>query len=160
MVCCIYFTRSFAPFPQEDPCLRYTLVSDSWRNKDFNSSTLAEYKCDSTLSKKWLRFVGIAGDIMVQSSVPEYRSGTQCSIYLNFTHPDTVYETLTGSAYCQWEGNAQYVHFIDVMEMACSGGFYVYKVQDLPCEPGLKTGISLSEYPSLRLSDPELGWSG
>ncbi|XP_072561322.1 adhesion G protein-coupled receptor E3-like [Paramormyrops kingsleyae] len=127
----------------EDPCLQYTLVSDSWRNKDFTSSTLAKYKCDDGLSNKWLRFVGIAGDIIVQSSVPENRSGTQCSIYMNFTHPDIVYETLTGSAYCRWKGNAHYVHFIGVMETACSGGFYVYKLPKIPCLQGLNTGISL-----------------
>ncbi|XP_048847539.1 adhesion G protein-coupled receptor E2-like [Brienomyrus brachyistius] len=126
-----------------DPCLQYTLLNDSWRNKDFNSSTLAVYKCDDALSNKWLRFVGIAGDIMVQKNVSEYHSGTQCSIYLNFIHPDTVYETLTGSAYCQWKGNAQYVHFMNVMETACFGGFYVYMIPEILCTDRLYTGISL-----------------
>ena len=117
-----------------DGCQNYTVLSDPTRAVSYVGS--GNLQCDMTLQANWYRFVGQAGDRMLNYCPSDagmrYRCQTMLAGWLNGQHPRVqdgeVTRTVCYSYYfhygcCHWSNN---------VKVKNCGNYYVYRLIGTP----------------------------
>nr|XP_020821077.1 pancreatic secretory granule membrane major glycoprotein GP2 [Phascolarctos cinereus] len=129
-----------------DPCDNYTTLVEAWRS--FNETDNRK-ECDSD-KEGWYRFSGSGGVRIPEVCVPVNRCGTDAPLWLNGTHPSEEEGIVSYTACAHWSNNCCLWNTV-VKVKACTGGFYVYKLNGTPvCDLAYCTDPSTTD-----LSEPE-----
>ncbi|XP_072454079.1 pancreatic secretory granule membrane major glycoprotein GP2-like [Notamacropus eugenii] len=110
-----------------DPCDNYTTLVESWRSLNQTSD---DKTCDSD-KEGWYRFSGPGGVRIPEECVPNHRCGTDAPMWLNGTHPSKEEGIVNLTACAHWSNNCCLWNTV-VQVKACTGGFYVYKLNGTP----------------------------
>ncbi|XP_055994789.1 pancreatic secretory granule membrane major glycoprotein GP2 [Sorex fumeus] len=111
-----------------DPCDNHLILNDPTRSTDFEAGD--EPKCDKDLIG-WYRFMGDGGVRLPETCVPVFQCDTLAPMWLNGLHP-TVNEGIVSRKTCaHWSGNCC-LWESEVLVKACTGGYFVYKLQGTP----------------------------
>ncbi|XP_068952074.1 pancreatic secretory granule membrane major glycoprotein GP2 [Petaurus breviceps papuanus] len=110
-----------------DPCDNYTTLVEDWRSLDQRNNQKA---CDND-KEGWYRFSGPGGVRMPEKCVPVNRCGTDAPLWLNGTHPSKEEGIVSLRACAHWSNNCCLWNTV-VKVKACTGGFYVYKLNTTP----------------------------
>ncbi|KAI1884488.1 hypothetical protein AGOR_G00226900 [Albula goreensis] len=123
LVCCFCF----------DPCVNHTVLSDPWRNIKYYSGSFPGYPlCDSHLSGLWVRFTGIAGDMITERCIWLNACGSKYCLGLSVTHPKIGEGIIKGMAHFSVEGNCTETSY-EIEVLACSKEYYVYRLPNITC---------------------------
>ncbi|XP_036597009.1 pancreatic secretory granule membrane major glycoprotein GP2 [Trichosurus vulpecula] len=110
-----------------DPCDNYTTLVEAWRSLDQISDGK---ECDVD-KEGWYRFSGPGGVRIPEKCVSTNRCGTDAPMWLNGTHPSKEEGIVSHTACAHWSNNCCFWNTV-VKVKACTGGFYVYKLNGTP----------------------------
>uniref|UniRef100_A0A4X2JR74 ZP domain-containing protein n=2 Tax=Vombatus ursinus TaxID=29139 RepID=A0A4X2JR74_VOMUR len=110
-----------------DPCDNYTTLVEAWRSLNEMDNRRA---CD-TNKEGWYRFSGPGGVRIPEKCVSVNRCGTDAPVWLNGTHPSKEEGIVSRTACAHWSNNCCLWNMV-VKVKACTGGFYVYKLNATP----------------------------
>ncbi|XP_054992159.1 pancreatic secretory granule membrane major glycoprotein GP2 [Sorex araneus] len=111
-----------------DPCNAHSVLDDPTRSTEVEAGD--EPKCDKDLIG-WYRFMGAGGVRLPETCVPMFQCDTLAPMWLNGQHP-TVNEGIVSRKTCAHWSNNCCLWEREVQVKACSGGYYVYKLQGTP----------------------------
>ncbi|KAM4631553.1 uromodulin-like [Discoglossus pictus] len=116
-----------------DPCSNYAVIDEEWRSisyRHYYYGYAYNYRCDYHL-KGWYRFQGRNDQQIPEYCVPVNSCGTQSPMWLNGEHPTIMDGVVNRTVCANWDGHCC-LWSTDIKVKACSGGYYVYKLNGTP----------------------------